>query len=363
MAVYKKGNRWYVSVYDSNGKRVRRVVKIDGKDPATLTRQDALKAEAITKGEIAQGTFNIPSSRSNIAFDKLADLYLEWADKNHKAPELDHYKVKILKEFFGGMKINNINLWIVEKFTSKRKTLGRMPETINKELGILRRMFNLAKDWGIITTNPIEGMKLIKVQNKPFRVLKDWEFQKLYDPAPQYFKDILLCAYLTGMRRSEIRKLKWENVDIEQANISVVETKNYECRNVPINSVLLQRLKELTKQSKSEYVFTTPNGEPYVSNTSWKRVWKTTLENSDIKKCRFHDLRHTFATNLILSGVDLVTVQQLCGWKSIDMVMRYAHSNRDQKKKAVESLNSPVVATYPYTSEESDKVSYIDNVR
>jgi len=361
MAVYPKGNRMYVDVYDSNGKRIRRVVKIDGRDPATLTRQDALKAESIIKAQIAQGTFNIPTSRSNISFDELADQYLEWAKENHKSPELDHYKVKVIREFFGGMKINNINLWTVEKFISNRKTLGRMPETINRELGILRRMFNLAKDWGKITISPIEGMKLLKVQNKPFRVLKDWEFQKLYEAAPQYFKDILLCGYLTGMRKSEIGKLKWEDVDLEKANIAIVEAKNYDCRTIPINTVLFKRLKELSRESKSEYVFTTSIGENEVNKSSWYRAWKTSLQNSGIKKCRFHDLRHTFATNLILSGVDLVTVQQLCGWKSIEMVMRYVHTNSDQKRRAVESLNSLVIATYMDTSRESGTRSIIDN--
>jgi len=205
-------------------------------------------------------------------------------------------------------------------------------------------MFNLALQGALkikIGKNPVDGIKLLKVpKNKP-RTYKPAEFQKLYEAASHHFKPILLCAYMTGMRRSEIARLKWSDVDSQDKTIYVSETKNDEPRTIPIGEAFFNTLQKMKRNSESEFVFTTPDGKPYTSRSSWKSTWTTTLKKSGIEKGRFHDFRHTFISNLIVNEKeDFATVMALSGHKDISMLKRYSHTQEEAKKNAVNKLNS-----------------------
>lgn len=173
------------------------------------------------------------------------------------------------------------------------------------------------------------------------RVLKDWEFQKLYEAATSHFKPILLCAYMTGMRRSEIARIKWKDVDLQEGYIDVIETKNGESRTIPFGGALLDTLSSMKKDTNSEFAFNSPDGTPYISSSSWKRTWSTTLKLAGIEKCRFHDFRHTFVSNLIVNEKeDFATVMALSGHKDISMLKRYSHTQEEAKKAAIEKLDN-----------------------
>lgn len=275
MGVYAKGNRWYIDYY-VNGKRKREVVSISEKDPSTITLRDAEKAFSIRKAEIAQGKFDITKTEKPVKFEKLIEAYLEWADENHKSPERDHSACKNLLAHFKGKNIYGLNLQEIEKYKSYRKKQGRQPETINKELGVIRRMFDLATEGALrvkSTKNPIEGLKLLQIPPKKTRTYSSLEFQKLYEAAPNHFKPILLCAYITSMRRGEILNLKGRDVHFEDEYIYVAETKTDEPRTIPICESLLSTLLQMKKVSDCKFVFTTPNGKPYTSKTVWKTAW------------------------------------------------------------------------------------------
>ena len=86
----------------------------------------------------------------------------------------------------------------------------------------------------------------------------------------------------------------------------------------------------------SEFVFVQRNGQPY----SWiGRVWKNAKKKADISGYRFHDLRHTYASHLLMNGVDLMTVKELLGYKALAMVERYSHLSSDHKRRAIETLS------------------------
>lgn len=354
MAVYKKDNRWYTDLYDENGKRVRQVVKVKDRDPSTITRREAMQVESVRKADIATGV-RLASTNKEFPFEKLVDSFLKWAEENHKAPERDRIACNHLLDFFKGYKADKVSLWHVEKYKSHRKAQKRKPETINKELGVLRRMYNLAVEWELINNNPIKGMKLLKVPKRQFRVLSEKEFNKLYQAAIGHFKPILLTAYLTGMRKGEIQKLKWDDVNFEDGFIHLKDTKNNEDRTIPLNTHLLSLLDNLKDGAQTEYVFETPAGEPYKSNTAWKRAWTTALKKSGIKHCRFHDLRHTFCSDLIVGQKeDFATVMSLSGHKDIRMLKRYTHTKDEAKKAAInklgKGLNLEILDTYSDTS-------------
>jgi len=360
MAIYKKNNRWYIDYYLPNGKRKREVVSIDGVDPSKINREDAKKALSIRKAEIAQGKFEIERIEKPIPFEHLAPMYIEWAKENHIAFEREKTAVNALLSYFKGKNANSISVWHTEKYKSKRKTEGKMPSTINKELGVLRLMYNLAVKGHLrhkLNKNPINEMKLLKIPNKKRRVLNDLEFHELYSACPLHLKPIVLCAYTTGMRRSEISKLRWENVDFRTKYIHLEETKNNETRSIPINDLLLEHLLKLHETTTSEYVFTRPDGKPYTARTSWRYLWLKALRESGIKDLRFHDLRHTFISRLIVDEKeDFATVMSLSGHKDIRMLKHYSHTHEDAKKAAVEKLGerikSSTMDTYLDTSDK-----------
>lgn len=116
----------------------------------------------------------------------------------------------------------------------------------------------------------------------------------------------------------------------------------------------------------SEYVFTTQTREPYISHTAWKRAWKTALRNSGIEHCRFHDLRHTFCSNLIVGEKkDFATVMALSGHKDISLLKRYSHTQETAKKAAVNKLGKDLNFLTPdtyYDTSDENAVSEDNNV-
>ena len=209
---------------------------------------------------------------------------------------------------------------------------------------MLKRIFNLAINWNLTTVNPVRGVKFFKIGVESTRIVSESEFQSLYTFAYPAMKPVLITAFMTGMRLSEILSLNWHDLDFENNCIYVRDTKNFDGRIIPINSVLRETLFSLKRESNNEKIFS------YKSRNSFASSFRKVLKASGIKHCRFHDLRHTFATRLVMNGVDLITVQELLGHKDIRMVKRYSHPTPEHKKRAVESLKVQVMDTYLDTS-------------
>jgi integrase len=351
MAVYRKDNRWYIDYYLPDGKRKREMVTIPGAEPSKIRRQDAQKALSIRKAQIAEGKFEIAQTRTPILFEKLADRYIEYSKDNKRSWQRDLYSIKSLLVYFNGKLLSQITSWFIEKYKSERKTQVK-PSTVNRELDTLRNMLNMAVVWKMIDSSPYKGIKHFRVNNTNLRIVSEEEFQKLSEAASLDLKSILLTAVATGMRRGEILNLRWDDVYFKEGYIIVRDSKNYESRIITLHPVLKNVLLSLKGNSRSEYVF---EGRKTI-----KRAWENALRKSGIAHCRFHDLRHTFATRLVMNGVDLVTLQELMGHKDINMTKRYSHPTPEHKKQAVERLNLGAMDTYLDTKaisrENSDEV-------
>lgn len=159
MGVYLKGNRWYIDYYLPYGRRKREVV-----GPAyKITRTVAEKALKARVGEIVQWKFNLEKTKKPIQFDKLLERYLEYAKDNHRSYQRDITISKVLLKFFGSMQLSNITSWHVEKFKSQRKEQGLSLSSINRELTVLKRVFNLGIEWKLTNHNPVKGVKFFKI--------------------------------------------------------------------------------------------------------------------------------------------------------------------------------------------------------
>ena len=202
---------------------------------------------------------------------------------------------------------------------------------------------------------------MLKENNERIRFLNDDEIRRLIENSVPHLRDIIICAVNTGMRRGEILGLRWSQV--RGGFIYLQKTKTKEKREIPINdelAILFKRIKAQQnhkgatvirldgnnvirwdrnpvegQNSVLEYVFTY-KGKP-VKNI--KKAFKTALKNAEITDFRFHDLRHTFASQVIMRGGDLKDVQELLGHKSMSMTLRYSHLSQEHKKKAVNLLN------------------------
>jgi integrase len=183
----------------------------------------------------------------------------------------------------------------------------------------------------------IRRVKLLKENNKRSRFLSDEECRTLIDCAEPHLKPILITALNTGMRKTEILTLTWDNVDLRNNCILLHNTKNDERRDVPINENLRKVLKTLSRRLDVKYLFFDPvSGKRYIDV---KRSFNTACRRAKIKDFRFHDLRHTFALHLVMAGVDIITVKELLGHKSLSMTLRYAHLAPSHKTKAVQLID------------------------
>lgn len=186
----------------------------------------------------------------------------------------------------------------------------------------------------------IRKVKLLPENNRRLRYLSIEESQRLVDSCDNHLRPIVITALNTGMRKDEILGLKWDNVDLKAGFILLNQnqTKNSERKEIPINQTLRETLQSVPKQDNILFVFYNPlTGTRY---DDIKRSFNSALKRVDIRDFRFHDLRHTFASHLVMAGIDLTTVKELMGHKDFKMTLRYAHLAPSHKVKAVDILDN-----------------------
>ena len=183
----------------------------------------------------------------------------------------------------------------------------------------------------------VRKVKQIPENNKRLRFLSSEECQALIEACDSHLRPIVITALNTGMRKGEILDLRWDQVDLKHGFILLEVTKNGERREISINETLRQTLEALTRHIKSSYVFWSgEKGKPY---QGVKRSFDSAVRRAGIKDFRFHDGRHCFASHLVMLGVDLTSVKELLGHKTLTMTLRYGHLAPSHKVKAVGVLD------------------------
>jgi len=231
-----------------------------------------------------------------------------------------------------------LNPRVIEQWQSMRLEYNK-PSTVNRLTGCLKHMINKGVDWDMATEESLKLVRKVKPleeNNRRLRFLAIDECQNLIDCCAPHLKPIVTVALHTGMRRGEILGLRWEQVDLEHGFILLEMTKNGERKEIPIDDTLDEVFSQMPRSIESIYVFTDRDGNPY---KSIKRSFSTATRKAGITDFRFHDCRHTFASHLVMAGVDLVSVKELLGHKSLRMTLRYAHLAAGHKRKAVNILN------------------------
>ena len=329
MGICQKGKNWYIDYY-VKGRRKRKKIGPSKKLALQVLKDVQLK--------IAKGEYLGVYEERKIPFDKYAEQYLNYskANKAWSSYRRDRFSINKLASFFKGKYLFEITSQMIEKYKATR--LEKVaPATVNRELACLKHMFTKAIDWGFVKANPAKGVKRLKEPPGRLRYLKTEEVEALLRACSDNIRPIVVIALNTGMRKSEILNLKWSDVDLKNLKITVINAKNNESRMIPINQTLYQELLELSQKANGEYVFSNRDGRPF---KDIKKGFSSALKRAGIKDFRFHDLRHTFGSHLVMQGVGLRTVQQLMGHKEIRMTMRYSHLSPEYVQKAVESLDN-----------------------
>ncbi len=329
--------RWYLDYRDLTKRRIQRVI------PLATSREEALLALQEEVRREFDAEYRAERERKKVLFSSLAATYLEdYAKSNKKSWRDDQYRIDAsLKPFFGEQQIDQITPLDIEKYRSDRLRTGVTKSTVNREMTILKKMFNLAIDWNLTDRNPAAKVRLFSEKDtQKERILKPEEEERLLAACPDHLKPIVVVALHTGMRRGEILGLTWKQVDLNSGLIRVVKTKSGKDRLIPINDVLRREFEALrAAEGPVGLVFANPRTRlPF---TEVKKSFKSACVAAEITGLRFHDLRHTFATRLIEAGADIITLKELLGHFSVRVTQRYTHPSQDQKRRAVDLLVRP----------------------
>lgn len=353
MGIYKvkgkKGEIWYIDLY-VDGRRIRKAVG---------SKKDAENALVATKADILRGEFKF-KSKIRKKFEDFSKEYLEYAKVNKKSWTRDEIILEHLKGHFKGKILSKISAKDIEEYKQKRLEKVK-PPTVNRELAILKNMFFLAMKWKYADENPVKQVKFFQERQLAIRTLKKDEAKRLIEAAGDHLKPIIKTALGTGMRRGELLKLKWNDIDFDNHFIYLKETKTGVIRKVPMSQMVERTLRDIKR--KCEFVFQSPRTKKRQKHI--RTAWYNACERAGIQDLRFHDLRHTAATWMVAAGIDLVTVKDILGHANIKTTMRYAHPTPENKRKAVDALaailGEKVVTIRSYEEKERLETSLLSD--
>lgn len=340
MGLYRRKDSdiWWMS-FTFNGRQIRRSTETVDKKLG-----EKIYAKVLTK--VVEGKWFEFNEASQHTFDEMMERFMnEYAPKQEITTQirytsaLDH-----LKRYFAGISIAEITPKRISEYIALRRVDTAKASTINKERNMLSKAFNLAwKQWEWCHSNPCNKVPREIENNFVNRWLLADEEERLLQAAEGYLKgqlaEIIVIALNTGMRRGEILNMKWIDVDLLRKVFTVLKTKNKEPKTIPMNETVYRLLIKKNKfRSMSGYVFTTENNTR-ISPRNMAREFYNALRKAGIQDFRFHDLRHTFASRLVQSGVDLFSVAKLLGHKDIKTTQRYAHHYPESLRRSVQILD------------------------
>lgn len=281
-------------------------------------------------------------------FNDLFEIFMLWAKQNKKSWKIDQSLYNnYIKAFIGGINIKNIshadinNMLLTIKGNGKKDGKPYAPQTIKHILILTKRVFNFNIDMGNCETNPAEKVKLEKFDNTRIAYLLDDEIERIFkylDSGREWYGDVALIkfALYTGLRRGELFNLIWDNVDLENNRITLYDTKGGKNQSIILASDAVAVLQSLSRTDT--YVFPSKLGG---KRDDVKTLWSRMKLAANIRpNIRFHDIRHTFGTIAVSSGIGIDVVQKMMTHKDIKTTQRYAHIVDQRMKDAANTINS-----------------------
>jgi site-specific recombinase XerD len=345
--------------------------------PATNV-SDARALARIKLGEVEAGSNPAEEKKGKIAgkltlFAFINGDYGDHLRANRRTATSTIARLKKLFSGFGDKALSEFNAQMIDKWCAGRIKDGKKASTVNRDIGALRPLFSQAVKWKLIPEHPLQATKRIKetggtivrfltddeerrlraaldkreMRDREGRVRANlWRAARRYDLLPaiddnhfvDHLKPAVLLSLNTGIRQGELLTLRWTDIspDMSMLTIRDVEAKSSKTRHIPLNDEARSALTQWKAQRPATgLVFPGRDGNRM---TEIKTAWTRLLTSAEIKNFRWHDMRHHFASRLVMAGVDLNTVRELLGHADLKMTLRYAHLAPEHKAAAVQKL-------------------------
>ncbi len=346
-SIQNKRGIWY-AVFAIGGRRIwKKLGKVSKSEAKNVLRHLEVELQKKNYGILEE---------KQVLFGDFADEYLAYSQTNKakRTYERDVVSLKRLRKFFGTMQLPHITNHDIERYKRVRTKEKVSPRTVNIELRCLSNMFNKCVEWHYLHRSPFSGVKLLRVEKKEPRFLTREEITSLLLAAPPWLEAIIVVLLNTGLRDGERRRLQFNDIDFKRKRIRVIATKTNTIRYVPMNHEVEQKLRWLSKfyiaqnctktfkeiihprlACQKNYVFCNEDGSAV---ESIRKSFVRACKKANLENVTIHTLRHTFASHLVMSGVDLKSVQQLLGHSTITTTMIYAHLTPEHLAGTVEKL-------------------------
>lgn len=382
LRVQPTGRRtFYFSYRTLVGKRKRIKIGVLGSSKTVAqAREDAtvyagkVSQGVDIQGEKVEGRQLARDMAKNSLSIFMEEQYKPWAVANLKSGEQTISSVKRTFPDLLTKPMVDIQLKAIERWRTERLEAGLKPTTINRVVHALRAVLTKAMEWEFIETHPLAGLKNLRVdEGKKARYLSDDEESRLYTALSErdnvikaarargndfrkqrgyeLYPDLSEAAYgdrmtplitlslKTGIRRGEAFDLRWSDIDFANEVITVrgETAKSSKTRHIPLSPIALNALTTWKLQSPEApgRVFPAHDGGRL---DNLNKSWRTLLKSAQIEHFRWHDMRHDFASKLVMRGVPLNTIRELCGHANLNTTLRYAHLAPDHKSEAVSLL-------------------------
>jgi integrase len=353
MSIFKRGGRWFYE-FSFQGQRIREAAHTSSKTAAIQIERERRRKLELSAGGVRQ--------QKPLLFNVAAKAWLEesahWSDSTREIYEI---KLEHLKPTFGKLLLSDISASDISKFQRARQKTGASGREINMETAVLRMILRRHRLWYLVEPD----YRPLREREEVGRALTTNEFQRLLAVAKNSRSLSLYPALVlllnTGMRVTEMRMLRWRQLDLLERTVTVgrSKTRGGEGRMIPLNQYAFDALVDWRSQFKNlspdHFVFPSKrygldgeegykNGAVAVWNRdperpigSWKVAWTACRKAAKVN-CRLHDLRHTFVSRLGEGQVSDSTLTALSGWMSRKMLERYSHTRNEAKRRAVELL-------------------------
>lgn len=360
MSLFKRGNVWWFK-FKYHGQEFR-------ESSGSRSKTEARYAESLRRNSVREGQLK-PKARSTKMLSVLADELIE-AKKAYLSPKsakIEELNWKHLKPSFGRLLLWDVSANDIARYQRDRQAAGASPKTINLEVGTLRAILRRHRVWAdlqpdvtMLRTRDDVGKALTKEEERALLEQCRLSRSRSLYPAVE-------TALNTCMRYSEIRLLRWGQVDlvVGDLTVGVSKTEAGDRRVIPLNARIMAVLgfwADLFPNRRSEHFvfpselyggggkkgqFGFTRGCPYATDVTlpiggWKEAWEFAKKQAKVS-CRFHDLRHTGCSRMLEAGVPFSVVATIMGWSAgttVRMAKRYGHIGHIARREAMEKLST-----------------------
>jgi len=339
MGIYRRENGMLYIRIMIDGKLVRRSLGTRDKTEALWKARSVI--EAAMEGQKAK---EIPT------LAEFAQTYLEYSKRRHRPSTHEDYvrKMRKLNSRLGSLRLDKIDKQKIGAY-SRTRLKEVDSKTVNRDLSLLSSIMEYALELDLIQENPVRKVKKFRESPGRERYLSDDEIKRLLDACKALSErkgvgrnpilyEIVLTALLTGLRKGNLQRLKWSQVNLEAGLITIpaVEHKSRKSLYLPVSEYLRKVLADLRGRfPHSTFVFSKPDGTAY---GDWKRSFNTACKIAGLEDVRFHDLRHTHGTLLNTLDASQYTIMSLMGHRTLKASQGYVHTPPQKAKKFSNAL-------------------------